>query len=350
MACSQVVRLEMKMCCNVKVLQFLTITTFCFASVWAQQPAIATRVGRPVRVVSLSFSDKSLETIRDIVDTEAAKGTDLIALPETWRGQKDSPEMLDGPTVTAIAAIAKKHHTYIVCPIDRKEGNRRYNSAILIDRNGKVVLVYNKVYPYWSEFDLGKPVDVGDQVTVYQADFGRVGLATCFDVNFPAVWQQLADQGAEVVVWPSAYSAGTSLQAHAINHHYYIVTSTATRDCIVYDITGEEVLYQKSADINVSRITLDLDRGIYHQNFNIAPRDKLLNEHSADVMQEKWMDREQWFVLKAKHAGVSARELAQQYGLEELRSYIDRSRREIDKKRGWKFGEKVADTQVPVGR
>ena len=125
--------------CNVKVLQFLTITTFCFASVSAQQPAIATRVGRPVRVVSLSFSDKTLETIRDIVDIEAAKGTDLIALPETWRGQKDSPEMLDGPTVTAMAAIAKKHHTYIVCPIDRKEGNRRYKSAVLIDRKGKVV-------------------------------------------------------------------------------------------------------------------------------------------------------------------------------------------------------------------
>jgi len=94
-------------------------------------------------VVSLSFSDEALETIRDIVETEAAKGTDLIALPETWRGQKDSPETLDGPTVTAMAAIAKNYHTYIVCPIDRKEGNRRYNSAILIDRNGNVVLVYN---------------------------------------------------------------------------------------------------------------------------------------------------------------------------------------------------------------
>ena len=67
-------------------------------------------------------------------------------------------------------------------------------------------------------------------------------------------------------------------------------------------------------------------------------------------MQEKWMDREQWFVLKARHAGVSARELAQQYGLEELRCYIDRSRREIDKKRGWNFGEKVADTHVQSGR
>ena len=250
--------------------------------------------------MSFSFVDKPLSVIRDLVDTQAAAGTDLIVLPETWRGQKDSPETLDGPTVNAMSAIAAKYHTYIVCPIDRKDGEKRWNSAVLIDRQGKVVFVYDKVYPYWSEYDLKQPVDVGGKAPVYQADFGRIGLAICFDVNFPDVWQRLSDQGAEIVVWPSAYSAGRSLQAHAINHHYYIVTSTGTKDCIVYDITGQEILYQKSDDINVSRVTLDLDRAIYHQNFNIAKRDKLLQEHAGDVEQEQWLDREQWFVLKAK--------------------------------------------------
>jgi len=116
------------------------------------------------------------------------------------------------------------------------------------------------VFPYWSEYDLHPPVEPGRQVKVFQTDFGRLGLAICFDVNFPEVWQEMADQGAELVVWPSAYSAGTSLQAHALNHHFYIVTSTLTRDCLVYDVTGEELLYEKSDDLNVSRITLDLDR------------------------------------------------------------------------------------------
>ena len=86
----------------------------------------------------------------------------------------------------------------------------------------------------------------------------RAGVFICFDVNFPEVWQKLADAGAELVVWPSAYSAGTSLQAHAINHHLYIVTSTWLADCIVYDITGQEIHYQKGDGFNVSRITLDL--------------------------------------------------------------------------------------------
>jgi len=93
-------------------------------------------------VVTISFQNKSLETIRGLVEAEAAKGTDVIVLPETWRGQKDNTsETLEGPTISAMARIAAKYHTYIVCPIDRKEGVRRYNSAVFLDRNGQVVSV-----------------------------------------------------------------------------------------------------------------------------------------------------------------------------------------------------------------
>jgi hypothetical protein len=113
-------------------------------------------------------------------------------------------------------------------------------------------------------------------------------------------------------------------------HHYYIVSSTQTGDCIVYDITGEQILYEKSDGINISRVTLDLDRGIYHENFNIEKRDRLLRERGQDVAQEHHLPREQWFVLKAKRPGVSARETARHFGLEELRDYVNRSRREID--------------------
>jgi hypothetical protein len=98
----------------------------------------------------------------------------------------------------------------------------------------------------------------------------------------------------------------------------------------------------------VATVTLDLDRGIYHENFNIAKRDNLLKEHPEDVEQEKWMKLEQWFVLKAKRQGVSARALAKQYGLEELRHYLDRSRRAIDARRGWQFEAKVLFPELDV--
>ncbi len=145
------------------------------------------QIGRLVRVVSIGFHPgRPLEEIAALVDAEGAKGADLIAIPETCRGQNEtSVEALDGPTVSAMAQLARKHRTYLVCPIDRKEGARRFNSAVLLDRQGQVACVYNKLYPVWQEECLKTPaVSPGDSATVYQADFGRVGLAICFDVNW----------------------------------------------------------------------------------------------------------------------------------------------------------------------
>lgn len=308
----------------------------------AEEPSAA--ASRMVRAVSIGFRPGlPLDTIASLVDREGAKGADLIALPETCRGQNEkSPESLDGPTVTAMARLAQKYRTYIVCPIDHKDGPTRFNSAVLLDRRGQVACVYNKLYPVWQQ-ECVPPTSVqpGSDVKVHAADFGKIGMAICFDVNWSPLWRQLANLGAEVVVWPSAYSAGRSLQAQATQFHYYILSATQVPDCLVYDIDGEMLVHDHEnagKGINITRRELDLDRCIFHQDLNLpAKRERLLKERGDDVEQEKWWPMEGWFVLRAKHPGVSARELARQYGLEELRHYINRSRSEIDKCRGWEF-------------
>lgn len=307
--------------------------------------AQAEPVGRPVHVVSIGFSRMPLDNLVPLVEKEAAQGSDLIVLPETCTGNKH-PETVEGNTVKAMGELAKKYHTYIAYAMDRMEGDTRLNSVVLLDHEGKASGVYNKVFPFWSEYDLKPPVNVGEDAPVFQTDFGKIGFAICFDANFPEVWQRLGDQGAELVLFCSAYSAGMSLQAQAITNHYYIVSSTLRADCHVFDITGELLRYEKSSDINVTRIMLDLDRCIFHQDYNMPQREKLLKEHAEDIFQEKWLDREAWFVFKAKRPGVSARALAHDYGMEELRDYVARSRYQIDQKRGWPFGGKVVKEQV----
>lgn len=293
-------------------------------------------------VVSLGFHQDPWNLVLDTVDREGALGADLIVLPETCNDQsRNEPETLDGPTVTSMSELAAKHGVYIVCPIDRSDQGFRLNSAVLLDRQGEIQYVYDKVYPYWSEFDASPPIDVvSSSPRVVTTDFGRVGIAICFDVNFPDVWETLAEDGADLVVWPSAYSAGRALQAHAINHHYYILTSTFNRDCLVYDITGAEILYERSESIHVTRTRLDLDRGIYHENFNLLARDRLLADHGDAVEMEQWLEKEQWFVLRSVKPEVSARTLAREYGLEELREYKRRSRLQLQEMR--------VDGPVPV--
>jgi predicted amidohydrolase len=311
----------------------------------------SSQIGRPVRVVSIGLKNqtKSLEEVAQVVDSEGARGADVIALPEAWRGQKDqgTEEILMGPTITAMAPLARKHRTFIICPIDRKDGVLRRNTAVLLDRDGQIATVYNKVFPWTPEFlRLQPPVNPGEEVGIHQADFGRLGLAICFDIDFPEVWRRLADQGAELVIWPSAYSGGNALRAYALQHHYYIVSATQAPDCTVFDITGEELLHEQNAGINVSRITLDLDRGVYDRDAIdgrekcTARREKLFSERGDDVEEEKYMEREDWFVLRAKRPGVSARELARNYGLVEKAELVRRARKLIDDRRGWAFAQR----------
>ncbi|MGI0133876.1 MAG: carbon-nitrogen hydrolase family protein [Candidatus Micrarchaeaceae archaeon] len=309
--------------------------------------SLSNRIGRPVRISSIAFRGHlSLDQIVDLVDQEGALGTDLISLPEVCRGQSENgstEETLEGPTITAMARLARKHQSYIVCPIDRKQGNERFNSAVLLDRSGKVVCVYDKMYPVWWNECAKDHVIPGKEVKVHQADFGRVGLAICFDVNWTTLWKQLSNYRAELVIFPSAYSAGRSLQAPAISYNYYIVSCTGWPDCHVYDIDGAQLVHDernRSHDLNVTRVTLDLDRCIFNVDLNTYPQDKrrkLLEECGDSVEEEKWDPLEGWFVLKAKRPGISCRDLARQYGLEELRHYINRAQCNIDKYRGWEF-------------
>jgi predicted amidohydrolase len=300
-------------------------------------------------VVSLCFKSATLDAVAGIVDAEGARGADLLCLPEAWRGP-DALDSLSGPTIATLSQLARKHRSYVVCPIYRHEGGHRLNSTVLLDRTGAVAAVYDKIFPYWNEFDMAPPALPGQgDALVHDADFGRVGLATCFDAKFPEVFQRLRDKGAELVVWSSAYSGFTELQAFSLLHHYYVVTSTWTGDSVVYDITGALLRdAHGKGDITVSRFTLDLDRTIYHYNFNLEKRARLLAEHAADVALEVDMPREEWFVLKAKRPGVSARRLGREYGLEELRAYKDRSRTGIDARRGFPFGDRYGG--YPGGR
>ena len=320
-------------------LTWLLLSSFLFFS--TVKINASEKIGRPVRVVSLSFYPNDFSEILKIVDQEGAKGTDIIVLPETWRGDQ-LVETLEGESITELSKLAKRHKTYIISPIELKDGKNRFNSAVLIDRKGKVVGRYDKVYPYWSEFELNPPVDPGlSGAPVFETDFGKIGMAICFDANFPEVWQALKDKGAEVVFWSSAYSAGTQLQAYSLLHHYYIVTSTYSGDCQVYDITGKRIIDKKSDDVTIVRATLDLDRKIYHTNFNMGKLDKLLKTHGKEVEKEVYMEREAWFVLRSKKPGVQASLLAEEFEMEELTDYQNRSRRAIDKKRGFNFTKKI---------
>ena len=132
------------------------------------------------------------------------------------------------------------------------------------------------------------------------------------------------------MVWSSAYGAGRQLQAHALNHHYPIVTSTLSGNCMVFDINGQRLIDVHCDQPFVQWVTLDLDRCIFHENFNTEKLNELLSQPSPSVGVEEHWTEEQWIIVRSAKEGVSAREVCRQAGLEELRDYKRRSRAAID--------------------
>ena len=173
-------------------------------------------------------------------------------------------------------------------------------------------------------------------------DFPGISILTCFDLNFPELWQQCDAMDAEIVFWPSAYSGGAPLNAYAILYHYYVVPVGVGN---IIDLTGET-----SRDVQQPRdrqfiATLDLDRSFVHADFHREKVDKLLAEHGDAIQAERVPPtsgtdpRAPWWLLRATKPGVRVRPLLKEYGIARLHDYQQRSRKEINERR--KQGKRV---------
>ena len=289
-----------------------------------------------VSVYNLEES-RILKLIEHELQKDHPRDPDIVLLPESFIDTK--VYTLDDPFLEDIKKLAQKAHTYILCPLIRKISETDVaTSAIMINRQGEIIFVYDKIFPYWSEFQgYGGNYNTipGSQTVVYETDFGRVSAAICFDANFSEMWRDMALKNADIVFFSSAYSAGQQLAAHALNHHYTIVSCTRFPDFAVFDLAGKEIQYNKG-DPNeglVARATVDLDKVICHHNFNTEKIHQMLAENPGAIEIENDYKREEWIVLRSFSPEINVRSLCEKYGIENLRDYQNRSRAYINSRR-----------------
>jgi hypothetical protein len=143
---------------------------------------------------------------------------DLVVLPEVCDLPANydlySQETLTGyfgargdQVLQALAETARAHRCYITYPAVRRlpDGSLR-NSIQLIDRRGEVVSIYDKYHPTLWEIDAG--ILPGDRAVVAECDFGRVGFAICFDLNFDEIRARTLQGRPDVLAFCSMYHGG----------------------------------------------------------------------------------------------------------------------------------------------
>jgi predicted amidohydrolase len=163
----------------------------------------------------------NLATALDLTSRAAAKGADLVVLPELWPSGYNPATLADDVAAAAeplagdrgarLGACARGLGIWLVAgSVPERADSGIYNTAILYDRTGRLAAWHRKVHLYEAlgEHRVFRP---GDRLTVLETEeLGTVGLAVCFDGDFAETARALRRAGATMVVLPSAYEQEAS--------------------------------------------------------------------------------------------------------------------------------------------
>lgn len=160
----------------------------------------------------------------------------LSAQPTLLEEQSTYPDdvavPVPGPLTDALGEIAREAGVWLVpgTVFERAEDGRLHNTAPVISPQGELVARYRKIFP-WQPHEECAPGD--SFVTFDIPDVGRVGMAICYDGNFPETFRQLAWMGAEVVLQPTLTTTSDReaelvlARANAIANQLYVVNLNA---------------------------------------------------------------------------------------------------------------------------
>ena len=109
---------------------------------------------------------------------------------------------IPGPLEETFRTLAARHKVWLIPgSFFERDGDRIYNTALVINPAGEVVGRYRKMFPFYPYED---GTSAGDQFLVFDVpDVGRFGVMICYDLWFPEMARTLAVMGAEVILQPT---------------------------------------------------------------------------------------------------------------------------------------------------
>jgi predicted amidohydrolase len=199
-----------------------------------------------VQLTSTSDEAANWESARTLVERAASAGARLVVTPENtnYLGPHEEKvrrsEPLDGPTGRRFGELARGLGIYLLLGSFNERSDepaRCYNTSVLFGPDGAVLATYRKIHLFdvdipevrFAESATCKP---GEATTVVATPLGTLGLSICYDLRFGELYRRLAEDGAEVLAIPSAFTLATGkdhweplLRARAIETQCYVVAA-----------------------------------------------------------------------------------------------------------------------------
>ncbi|PQQ30130.1 amidohydrolase [Photorhabdus luminescens] len=159
------------------------------------------------------------DTIKFVMTPENAL---LFANADSYR--KHAEQQGHGPLQQAVSEIARRYGVWLLIGsmplISRENSERLTSSSLLFDDQGKICARYDKIHMFdvnindeHGSYNESSVFQRGEHITVVDTPVGRLGMAICYDLRFPGLFQALREQGAELISVPAAFTRLTG-KAH----------------------------------------------------------------------------------------------------------------------------------------
>jgi predicted amidohydrolase len=241
---------------------------------FAEVPPPAPRFMRVATTRIAAASPASVEAntqlMAEMLEQIGPEKPDVVLLSENLSTRavrqplEQKAEPIPGPLTEVLSAKAKKFGMHVITTLLERDGNRFHNTAVLIDRAGRIAGKYRKVHLTISEMENG--LTPGSDYAVFDLDVGRIGIVTCWDNWFSEPMRILRLRGAEVVFMPLAGDGDRAhwdavWSARAMDNGVYLVASSTVGETPsrVIDPTGTIVAEAKDK-FSYAVTSLDLNR------------------------------------------------------------------------------------------
>ncbi|WP_312396907.1 carbon-nitrogen hydrolase family protein [Kocuria sp.] len=166
------------------------------------------------QILSSHDPQENLAQVQELAARAGQDNADILVLPEATmfafgRSLKNIAEPADGPWARSVSTVAQEHGVAIMAGMfsPGDEGRVR-NTALIALADGRV-LSYDKTHLYDAfGFKESDTVQAGVAPVTFDLHGVTVGVATCYDIRFPALFTRMAADGARVVLLGASWGDG----------------------------------------------------------------------------------------------------------------------------------------------
>lgn len=237
---------------------------------------------------------ENMDAVRDMLAQYKREKPDFLLLPEIFTCPYDNSQFPlfaqeDGDSVYCfLAELARTNHFYVIggSVPERDEEGKIYNTSYVFDWKGELIGKHRKVHlfdidvpggQYFKESDVLSP---GKEMTVFDTEYGRMGVCICFDIRFPDLFLQMRRAGVRMVFVPAAFNMTTGpahwqtlFRSRALDQQIFMAGCSPARD-----ETASYIAYGHSIVTDPwGRILRELDEkeGILDIELDLAETDRI---------------------------------------------------------------------------